>query len=99
MLRNMGAFHESGRGWSRLLATGTNTVSDTQPPNPMLYYICRMNDQGQWEGLRSTCEKDYAEALYRYFCKTSPTAYLDILTHDEYHGGEAKWKEMAMTSV
>ena len=62
----------------------------------MLYYICRMTAEGQWEGLRSTSEQGYSEQLCDYYSELYPNAYIDILTYDEYHGGAAKWKEMAI---
>jgi hypothetical protein len=62
----------------------------------MLYYICRLNDQGQWEGLRSTSDKGYSEQLCDYYCELYPNAYIDILTHDEYQGGKVKWQQMAI---
>ena len=62
----------------------------------MLYYICRLTDDGNWEGLRSTHDQDYAESILDFYCDKWPNAYIDILTHDEYRGGKAKWQQMAI---
>lgn len=62
----------------------------------MLYYICRLTEDGQWEGLRSTHNQDYAESLLDFYCNKWPHAYFDVLTYEEYHGGKAKWDEMAI---
>jgi len=55
-----------------------------------------MTAEKQWEGLRSTSEKGYSERLCDYYSELYPNAYIDILTYDEYHGGAAKWQEMAI---
>lgn len=53
-----------------------------------LYYVCRLsNDGSKWEGLRSTHDKDYSEILWNYFCDLYRGAYIEILTHAEYHSG------------
>lgn len=62
----------------------------------MLYYVCRMTDDFQWEGLRSTTDEDYAEAIVDFYCNKWPNAVIDILTYDEYHGGPVKWAAMAI---
>lgn len=62
----------------------------------MLFYVCRMTDDGQWEGLRSTHDEEYADRLIDFYCDKWPNAYIDILTYDEYHGGAAKWQAMAI---
>jgi hypothetical protein len=62
----------------------------------MLYYICRLNDDGQWEGLRSTHDEEYSDQLVDFYCAKWPNAYIDVLTYDEYHGGPVKWQVMAI---
>ena len=64
----------------------------------MLYYICRLNDDGQWEGLRSTHDEDYADQLVDLYCAKWPNAYIDVLTYDEYHGGPVKWQVMTISA-
>jgi hypothetical protein len=49
-----------------------------------MFYVCRLDDQGNWHGIRSTTEKAYSEQLFDYFCRLYPSAYLDVLTHEEY---------------
>jgi hypothetical protein len=61
-----------------------------------MLYISRLTAEGQWEGLRSTTDADYAEDLLDYFCDKFPGAYIDILTYDEFHGGQAKWQAMSI---
>jgi hypothetical protein len=63
-------------------------------PHHQMYYVCRMTEDGMWEGLRSTTDQDYAEAIVDFYCEKWPHAYVDILSYDEYHGGKAKWKQM-----
>jgi len=63
-----------------------------------MFYVCRLTDDNQWQGLRSTTEEDYAEQLLDYYCNKWPNAYVDILTYDEYHGGQAKWQAMAIAN-
>lgn len=62
----------------------------------MLYYVCKLSDDGNWEGIRSTHDEDYAEQLADFYCDKWPNAYVDILTYDEYHGGKTKWQTMAI---
>lgn len=62
----------------------------------MLFYVCRMTDDGQWEGLRSTHDEEYAERLIDYYCEKYPSAYIDLLTHEEFHGGKTQWQAMAI---
>lgn len=50
----------------------------------MLYYICHLSDDGQWVGLRSTHDEDYAEDLLDYYCEKMSHAHVDILTADEF---------------
>ena len=64
----------------------------------MLYYICRLNADGNWEGLRSTHDEDYADQLVDFYCDKFPNAYIDVLTYDEYHGGPVKWQAMAISA-
>jgi len=64
-----------------------------------MFYICRMTDDGQWQGLRSTHDQDYAEAILDYYCEQFPNAYLDILSYEEYHGGPAKWEAMSLVQA
>ena len=55
----------------------------------MLYYVCRLSDDStKWLGLRSTHDEEYAEQLFDYYCEKYPSAYIDILDADEYHGGK-----------
>jgi hypothetical protein len=61
-----------------------------------MYYVCRMTDTFQWEGLRSTTDENYAEQILDYYCNLWPDAYIDILTYDEFHGGPVKWAAMAI---
>lgn len=51
----------------------------------MLYYVCRMDCEGNWQGLRSTSEEDYAERLCEFYAEQYPNAYVDVLTYDEFH--------------
>ena len=53
-----------------------------------MYYICRLQDDGNWQGLRSTHDQDYSEQLCDYFCDLYSSAYNDILTHEEFHSKE-----------
>lgn len=64
----------------------------------MLYYICRLNDAGQWEGLHSIHDEDYADQIVDFYCDKWPNAYIDVLTFDEYHGGPVKWQAMAISA-
>jgi hypothetical protein len=64
----------------------------------MLYYICRLNEDGQWEGLCSTHDEDYADQLVDFYCDKFPYAYIDVLTYDEYHSGPVKWQAMAINA-
>lgn len=50
----------------------------------MLFYICRMNDEGYWEGLRSTHDIDYADTLCEFYANMFPSACVDVLNHEEY---------------
>jgi hypothetical protein len=61
-----------------------------------MFYISRLTAEGQWEGLRSTTDEEYAEEILDYYCDKYPNAYIDILTYDEYHGGPTKWQAMAI---
>jgi hypothetical protein len=54
----------------------------------MLYYICHLSDDGQWVGLRSTHDENYAQSLLDYYSEEMPHAYVDILTADELLGIE-----------
>jgi hypothetical protein len=51
-----------------------------------MFYICRLDDEGNWQGLRSTTEEDYADKLHDYFSELYPHAYIVVLTHAEFHG-------------
>jgi hypothetical protein len=53
-----------------------------------MFYISRLDDEGNWQGLRSTTEEAYAEQLFDYYCDLYPFAYIDILTHEEFHSKE-----------
>lgn len=53
-----------------------------------------MTEDGMWEGLRSTTDQDYAEAIVDFYCEKWPHAYIDILSYDEYHSAPAKWEQM-----
>lgn len=61
-----------------------------------MFYVCRMNDAFQWEGLRSTTDEDYADQLAEFYSNKFPHAHIDVLTYDEYHGGPDKWAAMAI---
>jgi len=61
-----------------------------------MFYVCRMTDSFQWEGLRSTTEEEYAEQLADFFSQQFPNAYIDVLTHEEFKGGPDKWAAMAI---
>jgi hypothetical protein len=61
-----------------------------------MYYVCRMTDTFQWEGLRSTTDENYADQLVEYYSNQFPHAYIDVLTYDEFHGGPVKWAAMAI---
>jgi len=60
-----------------------------------LYYICRMDADGNWEGIRSVQGEDYADKVCDHYCEIYPMAYIDVLTYDEFHD-MAKWPEMAI---
>jgi hypothetical protein len=64
-------------------------------PMKELYYICRMDSDGNWQGIRSCQGEDYADKLCDYYCEIYPMAYIDVLTHDEFKH-MAKWPEMAI---
>ena len=63
---------------------------------PMNYYVCRMNDEGQWVGLYSFDTEDHAERYCDALSEEQPFAYIDVLTYDEFHGGPVKWAAMAI---
>lgn len=63
-----------------------------------MFYICKLTDDGHWQGLRSTTDEEYAERIVDFYCDKWPNAYIDILTYDEYHGGKAKWEQMAIAN-
>lgn len=58
-----------------------------------LYYICRLTDDGNWEGIRSCSGAEYADDLCDYFSELYPNAYTDVLDADEYNNS-SKWPEM-----
>lgn len=58
-----------------------------------LLYICRMDSDGNWEGIRSVQGEEYAERVLDYYCEIYPHAYIDILTAEEF-SDTAKWPEM-----
>ena len=62
----------------------------------MLFYVCRMTEDGQWEGLRSTHDEDYAEQLIDYYCEKYPHAYIELMIHEEFHSGVTEWQAMAI---
>ena len=64
----------------------------------MLYYICRLNDDGKSEALHSTHDEDYADQIVDFYCDKWPNAYIDVLTYDEYHGDLVKWQAMAISA-
>ena len=51
-----------------------------------MFYVCRMTENLQWEGLRSTTDEDYAETMAEFFSEQYPHAHIDVLTYDEFHG-------------
>ena len=63
-----------------------------------MLYICTLTEDGQWKGLRSTTDEAYADQLFDFYCDQYPNAYLDILTHEEFHGGKAKWEQMTIAN-
>jgi hypothetical protein len=62
----------------------------------MLYYVCRLDDAGQWVGLHSFDTEDHAERYCDALSEEQPFAYIDVLTYDEFHGGPVKWAAMAI---
>ena len=64
----------------------------------MLYYICKLDEDGNWKGLHSTHDEDYADQIVDYYCEKFSHAYIDVLTYDEYHGGPVKWQAMAISA-
>lgn len=56
----------------------------------MLFYVCRLTEDGTWEGLRSAHTEEYAEQLLDHYCDEYPYSELDILTYDEFKGGWVK---------
>ncbi len=59
-----------------------------------MFYISRLDDEGNWQGLRSTTDETYVEQLFDHFCDLYPFAYIDILTYEEFHN-----KELQQTMV
>ena len=66
------------------------------PLTSTMFYVCRMTDSFQWEGLRSTTDEDYADQLAEFYSNQYPHAHIDVLTHDEFKGGPDKWAAMAI---
>lgn len=64
----------------------------------MLWYVCKMTDDFQWEGLRSFSDEDAACTYSEHVAQQFPHAYVDVLTFDEYHGGKAKWQQIAIAN-
>jgi hypothetical protein len=54
-----------------------------------MFYICRMTDSFQWEGLRSTTDEDYADQLAEFFSNQYPHSYIDVLTYEEFQASRA----------
>jgi len=74
----------------------TSEPNNLYPLALVMYYVCRMSDTFQWEGLRSTTDENYADQLAEYYSEQFPNAYIDVLTYEEYHGGPIKWAAMAI---
>jgi hypothetical protein len=62
----------------------------------MNYYVCRMDDAGQWVGLHSFDTEDHAERYSDALSEEQPFTYIDVLTYEEFHGGPDKWAAMAI---
>lgn len=58
-----------------------------------MFYVARLTEEGQWLGLRSTTDEDYAETLCDFFSDQMPYAYIDVLTYDEFHNQKG-WDAM-----
>ena len=51
----------------------------------MLYYIVSFSvEDGDFKGLHSTTEEDYAYAICEEYCDKYPHGYFDVFTEDEY---------------
>lgn len=49
-----------------------------------MFYICKISETGEVQGLRSTHDEEYADEIVDYYCELWPHAYIDVLNSQEY---------------